>query len=50
MNVSGMKIVAITVRIFITWFSWFDTVDRCASRRLVMRSWKNIASSASRTR
>ena len=31
MNVSGMKIVAMTVRIFITAFSWFDTVDRCAS-------------------
>ena len=34
MNVSGMKIVAITVRTFITAFSWFDTVDRCASSRL----------------
>ncbi len=34
MNVSGMKIVAMTVSTFMTSFSWFDTVDRCASRRL----------------
>ncbi len=38
MKVSGMKIVAMTVRTFITPFSWFDTVDRCASSRLAIRS------------
>ena len=50
MNVSGMKIVAMTVSTFMTLFNWFDTADRCASSRLVIRSWKNIASSDSRTR
>ena len=49
-NVSGMNTVEKTVSTFITVFNWFETAERCASRMLVMRSWKNIASSASRTR
>ena len=39
-TVRGMKIVAMIVNTFITAFSWFDTADRCASSRLVIRSWK----------
>ena len=39
-TVSGMKIVEMIVSTFITLFSWFETFDRCASSRLVMRSWK----------
>ena len=46
MNVSGMNTVAMTVRTFMTVFSWFETIDRCASSRLLIRSWKNIDSSA----
>jgi hypothetical protein len=49
-TVSGMNRVAMMVCTFYTWVGWFDTADRCASRMLVMRSWKNIASSDSRTR
>src|SRR3972149_6991413 len=45
-TVSGMNRVAMIVSTFITLFNWFDTADRCASRMLVTRSWKNIASSA----
>ena len=49
-TVSGMNSVAMIVSTFITLFSWFDTAERCASRMLEMRSWKNIASSDRRTR
>ena len=49
-TVSGMNIVEKMVRTFITLFNWFDTAERCASRMLVIRSWKYIASSDSRTR
>ena len=45
-----VKSVAMIVRIFMTLFNWFDTCERCASSRLVIRSWKNIDSSAIRTR
>ena len=44
-TVSGRKIVDITVSTFITWFRRLETVERCASRMPVTRSWNRIASS-----
>ena len=49
-TVSGRKMVEISVSTFMTAFSWFEIADRCASRMPEIRSWKNIASSESRTR
>ena len=49
-TVSGMKIVDRTVRTFITWLRRVDTLVRCASSRLLSRSWNSIDSSVSRTR
>jgi len=48
-TVNGTAIVVMIVSVFITSFSRFEVLARCASSRLVTRSWNTSASSLRRT-